>query len=139
MHTGCKIIWASNIQYLIAPSTTEDKYISLSIALREVIGIVNLLEELKVNGFNVHPNTSKGTFCTFEENKICIEISTNHRTKPRTKHFSARLHHFFSHVVRKTITIEYIFTKYQVTDIFTKLLRESQFYKLASLLMHWTK
>ena len=69
MHTGCKIIWASNIQYLIAPSSTEDKYISLSIALREVIGIVNLLEELKVNGFNVHPNTSKGTFCTFEEKK----------------------------------------------------------------------
>ena len=50
-----------------------------------------------------------------------------------------RLHHFIIHVVRKIITIKHISTKYQIADIFTKTLREDHFYKLASLLMNFTK
>ena len=72
MYASCPIIWASKIQYFIALSTTEAEYIALSTTLLEVIEIVNLRKELKVNGFNVHTNTSKVTCCIFEDNKICI-------------------------------------------------------------------
>ena len=44
MYSGCPIIWASKIQYLIALSTTEVDYIVLSTALCKVIRIINLLE-----------------------------------------------------------------------------------------------
>ena len=51
MYAGCPIIWKISMQKLVALSTTEAEYIALSSALREVIAIINLLEELKVQGF----------------------------------------------------------------------------------------
>ena len=47
MYADYLIIWASKMQYLIALSTTEAEDIILSTALRNVIGVINLLEELK--------------------------------------------------------------------------------------------
>ena len=74
----------------------------------------------------------------FEDNRSCIEIATNHRTRPRTKHLSVRLHHFRSHVVAKTITIRHISTKHQIADMFTKPLPRDQFHVLRSRLMNWS-
>ena len=76
------------MQQLIALSTTEAEYIALSTALRDVIHVINLLEELHQLGFNVQNPTPKVTCRTFEDNKSCIEIATNHKTRPRTKHLS---------------------------------------------------
>ena len=87
------------MQKLVALSTTEAEYISLSSAIREVIAIINLLKELKGQGFGIHAVTHNVKCKTFEDNKICIEIATNHKNRPRTKHLSVRLHHFRSHIV----------------------------------------
>ena len=59
----------SKIQYLIELVTTEADYIALSTALCKVIGIFNLLEELKGDGFNVHTNTTKVTCHIFKDKK----------------------------------------------------------------------
>jgi hypothetical protein len=93
-YAGCPIVWASKLQPLIALSTTEAEYIALSTSLREVIAIMNLLNELKDKGFPVHSSTPKVVCRVFEDNKSCIEIATTHRSRPRTKHLSVRLHHF---------------------------------------------
>ena len=45
-YAGCPILWVSKMQPLTALSTTEAEYIALSLALREVITIMNLLTEL---------------------------------------------------------------------------------------------
>jgi hypothetical protein len=111
LYAACPIIWASKMQQLIALSTTEAKYIALSTALREVITVIHLLEDLRSQEFRIFHPTPKITCRTFEDNESCIEIATNHTTRPRTKHLSVRLHHFRSHVVKKTITIEHISTK----------------------------
>jgi hypothetical protein len=137
MYAGCPIIWASKMQPLIALSTTEAEYIALSSSLREVIGVMNLMTELKERKFNFHHPTPRIVCRTFEDNKSCIEIATNHKTRPRTKHLSVRLHHFRSHVVNKSITIEHISTKEQIADIFTKPLARDQFRKLRNKLMTW--
>ena len=137
LYAGCPIIWGSKMQQLIALSTTEAEYIALSTALRDVIHVIHLIEELQTHGFNVHNPTPKITCRTFEDNKSCIEIATNHKTRPRTKHLSVRLHHFRSYVVNKTITIEHISTKEQIADIFTKPLPRDQFSKLRDRLMSW--
>jgi hypothetical protein len=125
------------MQPLIALSTTEAEYIALSSALREVIAVMNLINELRSKGFHLHRATPKVVCRVFEDNKSCIEIATNHRTRPRTKHLSVRLHHFRSHVVRKTITIEHISTTEQLADMFTKPLARDQFRKLRNQLMSW--
>ena len=46
-YDGCPILWKSKVQTLTALSTTDAKYIALSFALREVISIIYLLEDLK--------------------------------------------------------------------------------------------
>ena len=51
MYAGCPILWASKMQMLMGLSTTKAEYIALSSALREVIGITNLLNELQTRSF----------------------------------------------------------------------------------------
>jgi hypothetical protein len=82
------------MQPLIALSTTEAEYIALSTALREVIAVMHLMHELKAKNFEVYLPTPKVVCRTFEDNQSCIEIATNHKTRPHTKHLSVRLHHF---------------------------------------------
>jgi hypothetical protein len=137
LYAGCPIIWGSKMQQLIALSTTEAEYIALSTALRDIIHVIHLLEELQSHGFNIHHPTPKVTCRTFEDNKCCIEIATNHKTRARTKHLSVWLHHFRSHVVNKTITIEHVLTKEQIADMFTKPLPRDQFEKLRNRLLCW--
>ena len=138
MYAGCPIVWASKMQTLVALSTTEAEYIALSSALREVIGIMNLVNELHDRGFDLQCGTPRVVCRTFEDNQSCIEIATNHKTRPRTKHLSVRLHHFRSHVAAGTINIEHISTKEQIADIFTKPLPRDQFIKLRNKLMSWS-
>ena len=136
-YAGCPILWKSKVQSLIALSTTEAEYIALSTALREVIAIIRLLEDLKSQGFPIHGSTPVIKCKTFEDNMSCISLAISHKTRPRTKHLCIKLHHFRSYVVNKIISIEYASTKDQIADIFTKPLARPQFSKLRDLLMSW--
>ena len=99
------------MQSLISLSTTEAEYIALSSSLREVIGVLNLMNELKERKFSFNHSIPKIKCCVFEDNMSCIDITTNHLTRPHTKHLLVRLHHFQYHVINKTISIEHISTK----------------------------
>ena len=136
-YAGCPLLWKSRSQSLIALSTTEAEYITLSSALREVIAIIHLLEDLKHHGLPVHGSTPIIKCKTFEDNMSCVKMATNHITCPRTKHLSIRLHHFRSFVKNKIISIEHISTKDQIADIFTKPLPKPQFCKLRDILLSW--
>ena len=136
-YAGCPILWKSKVQTLIALSTTEAEYIALSSALREVIGIINLLEDLKGHSLPLHASTPIIKCRTFEDNMSCVKMANNHKTRPRTKHLSIRLHHFRSHIVKKLITVEHVSTKNQLADIFTKPLPKSQFCILRQKIMTW--
>ena len=136
-YAGCPILWGSKMQPLVALSTTEAEYIALSSALREVIAIMNLLTELRANRFPALHTTPHVVCRVFEDNKSCLEIATNHKSRPRTKHLSVRLHHFRSYVKAKLINIEHVSTKDQIADIFTKPLPQPQFRVLRDQLMGW--
>ena len=137
LYAGCPILWKSKIQSITALSTTEAEYIALSSALREVIGLIHLLEDLNSKGLPIHCATPKIKCRTFEDNMSCVNLATTHRTRPRTKHLSIRLHHFRSHIVNKIITVEHVSTKEQLADIFTKPLPRVQYCKLRDRLMTW--
>ena len=137
MYAGCPIVWGSKMQTLVALSTTEAEYIALSSSLREVIALMNLMTELTSRGFRLNKDTPKVHCTVFEDNRSCIEVATNHRTRPRTKHLSVRLHHFHAHILAKTITIQHISTKQQIADLFTKPLARDQFARLRDQFMGW--
>ena len=52
-YANCPLVWASKLQSTIALSTTEAEYMALSMATREVIYLMNLLDELQENGIKL--------------------------------------------------------------------------------------
>ena len=124
-------------QSLIALSTTEAEYIALSSALREFIGVIHLMEDLKKHGLPLHSTTPIIKCRIFEDNMSCVKMTNNHITRPHTKHFALRLHHFHSHIIKRIITVEYISTNHQLSDILIKPLSKPQFTHLRDKLMSW--
>jgi hypothetical protein len=129
-YAGCPIIWASKMQSLVALSTTEAEYIALSSALREVITLINLLNELKSRGIPIAITTPDIRCKVFEDNQAALQLAREPKLRPRTKHLAVRLHHFREHVRRKVINIVHVGTKDQIADIFTKPLPRDQFVEL---------
>ena len=74
-YAACPIIWASKLQSQVALSTTEAEYIAMSMALRDVIPIMELLEEMQARHFQVictHPIV----YCkVFENNSGALELA----------------------------------------------------------------
>ena len=87
MYYRCPILWKSSIQKIVAFLTTKAEYIVLYSALREVIAIINLLKEVKGQGFGIHNSTPNIKCKTYENNKICIEICKNSQDSTSNKTF----------------------------------------------------
>lgn len=136
-YAGCPLIWASKRQTLIALSTTEAEYIALSTALREVIFLMQLVDEMIRFGVPIGLTTPIVRCRTFEDNAGALELANSPKYRPRTKHLSLRLHHFRQHVRDGSITIEPISTKDQLADIFTKPIPRVQFEVLRKQIMGW--
>ena len=114
------MVWKSQLQTEIALSSTESEYTGLSYALREVIPIMNLLNEMRDEGFKINSKTPKIKVRVFEDNSGALEMAKNHKYRPRTKHLNNRLHHFRDYVSRGEIDIVKIDTLNQLADILTK-------------------
>jgi len=52
-YAECPVSWASKLQSQVVLSTTEAEYIALSQALRDVIPVMNLLQEMREQKFQV--------------------------------------------------------------------------------------
>jgi len=133
---ACPVLWCSKLQTEVALSTTGAEYIALSQSTRDLIPMRNLLQELStatkliVGSTNAHSTI-------FEDNKGCVELATAPRMRPRTRHIGLKYHHFHSHVDLGLITIQWIDTKNQLADIFTKPLPASSFLPLRQALLGW--
>ena len=134
---GCPIVWASKLQTCIALSSCESEYYALSQALREVIPIMTLLQEIfdkKFIGTYLPPTVH----CkAFEDNSGALHMAKVHKMRPRTKHINQVYHHFRSHVRDGKISIHAISTTDQIADIFTKPLDQNTFVRLRRKYLHW--
>jgi hypothetical protein len=67
-YAGCLVSWASKLQSQVALSTTEAEYIAMLQALRDVILIMGLLQEMREQDFKVLC-TKPYVYCkVFEDN-----------------------------------------------------------------------
>ena len=129
MYAGCPIIWASKLQTHVATSTTMAEYIALSAALRDVIPIMELMDELRDRGYELI-STEPIVYCkAFEDNSGALEIARLPKMRPRTKAINVIYHHFREYVRLGLIKIYPISTDDQVADIFTKPLTQNPFVK----------
>ena len=140
---GCPIIWSSKLQTMIALSTTEAEYMALSKAVREVIYLMNLLDELCEQGVDLVAKQPKVQCRVFEDNVGAIELAKLPKLRPRTKHLAIQYHHFRSWTVKglngeePKIKVEYIPTTLHEADIMTKPLPRVQFQSLRLRLCGW--
>ena len=61
------------------------------------------------------------------DNTSAISISKNHVMHSKTKHIPIKYHFLREHVLEKKVKLEYVPSKEQVVDIFTKLLPREAF------------
>ena len=128
-YAACPIIWASKIESQVALSTTESEYLSLSMALRDVIPIMELLQEMRERKYPVIC-TKPVVYCkVFEDNSGALELARLPKLRPRTKHINVCYHHFREHVRLGLIKILPVGTEDQVADVFTKPLAQNTFCK----------
>ena len=135
-YANCVIHWKSQLQREISLSSTESEYTGLSYAIRDVIPIINLLEEI-ASRHQLPKIDSKLFVKVFEDNAGAIEMANNHKYRPRTKHLNNRIHHFRKYIDSGKIRVVKIDTKDQEADLLTKPLPTQQFEKLRKLLLNW--
>ena len=136
-YTGCPICWKSQLQPHTALSSSESEYIGLSSALREAIPIMNLLNEMRAHSLIPNTTPTRVHCKVFEDNVGALEMSHEHKYRPRTKHMLIKYHHFRSYVDSKEISIHHIGTTAQYADIFTKPLPQPTFTRHRKTLMGW--
>ena len=136
-YAGCPIAWASKLQTVIALSSCEAEYISLSDSLRDTIPLMDLINEFKQHGFQVISSQPRVRCRAYEDNSGALELARLPKLRPRTKHINIKYHHFREHVRNGLIQIYPITTRDQIADIFTKPLSQNQFLKLRKVLLHF--
>ena len=93
LYAVCLILWSRKLQSEIALSTTEVEHIALSQAVREVIPLMRLIQELK----DLFCGNKKNSefFCeVFEDNRSTIAVAESKKYTPQTKHIALKHHHF---------------------------------------------
>ena len=76
-YCGITILWASQLQSIIALSTTEAEYKGMSKALQDTLPVVWLLEEMKQLGYTIHTTTAQVHCRVFQDNSGALEIANN--------------------------------------------------------------
>ena len=94
----------------------------MSQALRDVIPVMNLLQEMREQNFKVIC-AELYVYCkVFEDNTGALELARLPKLHPRTKHINVCYHHFCKHLQKGLHKIFPINTKDQIADPLTKAL-----------------
>jgi hypothetical protein len=126
-YAGCPVSWASKLQSQIALSTTKAEYIAMSQALRDLIPIINLQQEMREQNFKV-VCIEPYVYCkVFEDNAGALEFARLPKLRPRNKHINVCYQHFREHMQKGLIKIFPINTKGQIADALTKALAQNDF------------
>jgi len=135
---GCPVIWSSKLQTDITLSSTAAEYVAFSMAMRELLPMRALLQELASKLDLKFAKHSLVRSTVFEDNQGCLSMVNTPKMSTRNKYLSLKYHFFRSHIGKeKGIEAKWIETTKQKADIFTKGLPETQFQAIRLLLMGW--
>ncbi|GJV32219.1 hypothetical protein Tco_1392619 [Tanacetum coccineum] len=116
---GEKLVrWSSKKQDCTAMSTAEAEYVSLSPCCAQVIWMRTQLLDYRYK-YNRIP-----MYC---DSKSSIAISCNPVQHSKTKHIDIRYLFITEHVEKGTVELYFVWTEYQLADLFTKALPKERF------------
>ena len=116
---NCLVAWSSKKQSSVSLPTIEVEYIVVATCCTQVIWIRQTLEDIQVKYDDPIP--------IFRDNTSAINISKNPVMHSKTKHIPIKFHFLREQVTKKNIKLEYVETKEQIVDIFTKPLPRETF------------
>jgi hypothetical protein len=122
------ISWESKRQPMVALSSTEAEYITLTQAAKKAIWLRRILADLG------HPQASATTI--YEDNQSTIKMTEQPGEHRRTKHIDIRHHFIREKVESNEIRVEYCPTAQQVADIMTKALPKDKYIAARDRLLH---
>jgi len=106
------VCWRSRGQKSVTLSATEAEYVACSEVVKEVLFILQLLKHLRVEvqlPIRVHV-----------DNIGAIFLAENQNSSDRTKHVDTRYHFVQQYIRDETVMIEFVRSRDNDSDIFTK-------------------
>ena len=124
---GGAIVWKSKKQPTVARSSAEAEYVSLADTVSELLWILMALRELGV--------TVEGEIPIFIDNQAAQAMAANPVNHERTKHIDVA-YHFIREVVKSgVVTLYYVNTKNNISDLLTKSTKRVDFQRLVGYLV----
>jgi len=115
---GNTISWKSGLQRVVAQSSIESEYMSLTEAVKEAIWLKGLLKDFGYEQKNVE------IFC---DSQSAIALSKNNVHHERTKHIDVKFHFIREIIADGKVEVSKISTEKNPADIFTKVLPVNKF------------
>ena len=109
---GIPVAWKSKSMRSVVLSTTEAEYVAISEVVKEIKFVYQLLESMHVKvplpiKVRVH-------------NIGAIWLANNNGVSERTKHVDTRAHFVRAYVINEVVTIEFVKSNENISDIMTK-------------------
>jgi hypothetical protein len=123
MLAAAAISWRVQTQRCVALSSAEAELIALTRTVQEAAWLIRVA---KCFGIDVKPLT------IFEDNQAAIILARDFKFSEKTKHMSTRYFYVRERIADGTIALEYVSTKDQLADFFTKALGTQLFCKFRS-------
>jgi hypothetical protein len=121
------VLWTSQKQPAVSLSTAEAEYIACAYAIQESLYLKNLLTEMTV--------WCQDSILLREDNGACIKMANNPMIGRRSKHIDLKYHFVKERVSNGDIRLEWVPSKLNTADIFTKALPMDQFQRLRAEFM----
>ncbi|KAL1191224.1 Retrovirus-related Pol polyprotein from transposon RE2 [Cardamine amara subsp. amara] len=113
------ISWKTSKQDNVSMSSCEAEYRALSLTVREVLWLKNLLLD-----FDIYQTEPIIVHC---DNMAAIQLSQNPVFHERTKHIERDCHFIRDEIIRGTVATQHVSSKNQLADILTKALGRKEF------------
>jgi hypothetical protein len=132
------LIWASKLQTEIALSTTESEYIAASTAMRQLLPLRRVVQEM-IEPFGIDRSKITTVSMVWEDNNGVLTMCKNDypNMTPRSKHIAVKYHWFREHLKPGEVEMKRIDTAIQKADIFTKGLARKEFETKRKFIMGW--
>jgi hypothetical protein len=124
---GCPVVWKSKQQGNVSLSSTEAEYVAVSESTKEIIFIAQTLESI---GIEV-----KYPIIVKVDNIGAIFMSENVTATARSRHIDARYHYVRNYIEDGVIKIQFVFTKDNKADVFTKNTKSESFVSVMDYMM----